>query len=526
MNSKTIICAALLISTIAIQGSVAQPINLLQNNTHGNNTVDIKNIEGFWLGSLEVPGGKELRILFNISTNPDGSATATMYSLDQGANGIPVETVNYKNNNLSLEVKSIKGFFEGALKEDGKTIDGKWKQPGSILPLVLNYTVNYTDKSPILHREQDPVKPYPYIEEEVVYENKEAGIKLAGTLTLPRSKGPFPAVMLITGSGQQNRDEEILGHRPFLVLSDYLTRQGIAVLRVDDRGIGGSTGNFSQATTEDFAGDVLAGIEYLKSRKEIDPNRIGLIGHSEGGIIAPLLAIHSPDVAFIVLMAAPGLTGEKISCLQGDLISRAEGASNETIARNDALRKSIYSIIKEEQNNTIAGKKIRKLLKTELANGSTEDQQYSNESEAILDAQIQAYLSPWMRFFLTYDPKPTLMKVKCPVLAITGEKDLQVPAKENLYVIEKALKAGCNKDYTIKEMPRLNHLFQTAQTGSPTEYANIKETISPTALRLIGNWVLEHTKENKKPGIGCRGGKDDIALLCKCFNTCKTHENI
>ena len=222
-----------------------------------------------------------------------------MDSLDQGASGIPVETVTYKDGNLSLEVKSIRGVFEGTLKEDGKTIEGKWKQAGSVLPLVLNHI----DKAPDLRREQDPVKPYPYAEEEVVYENKEAGVKLAGTLTLPRSEGPFPAVVLITGSGPQNRDEEILGHRPFLVLSDYLTRQGIAVLRVDDRGIGGSTGNFSQATTEDFAGDVLAGIEYLKSRKEIDPTRIGLIGHSEGGLIAPIVAVQSPDVAFIVMMA-------------------------------------------------------------------------------------------------------------------------------------------------------------------------------------------------------------------------------
>ena len=264
------------------------------------------------MGSLKVPNGLELRILFNISTKTDGSISATMDSLDQGAKGIPVETATYKNGSLKLEVKSIKGTFEGTLKADGKTIDGKWKQAGLDLPLVLNRI----DKVPDLHRKQDPVKPYPYVEEEVVYENKAAGVKLAGTLTLPRSDGQFPAVMLITGSGQQNRDEEIFGHRPFLVLSDYLTRQGIAVLRVDDRGIGGSTGNVSQATTEDFAGDVLSGIEYLKSRKEIDPTRIGLIGHSEGGIIAPIVAVRSPDVAFIVMMAGTGLTGEEILYLQ------------------------------------------------------------------------------------------------------------------------------------------------------------------------------------------------------------------
>jgi len=264
------------------------------------------------------------------------------------------------------------------------------------------------------------------------------------------------------------------------------------------RDIGNSTGNYSRATTEDFVGDVLAGIEYLKSRKEIDPSRIGLIGHSEGGLIAPLVAVRSPDVAFIVMMAGPGITGEEILYLQSDLIARAGGASNETIDRNEVFIRSIFSIVKEEQNDTIAGEKIRKLMKAEMANMSEEGKQYSDYSDANLDIQIQAILSPWMRFFLTYDPKPTLMNVKCPVLAINGEKDLQVPPEENLRAIEEALKAGGNTNYTIKEMPGLNHLFQTAQTGSPTEYAKIDETISPAALEFIGNWILEHTEKNKK----------------------------
>lgn len=494
MNSKTIICVVLLIVTITGPGCISKPESPQQNITHDNSTEDIKNIEGLWLGSLKVPGGAELRILFNISTKSDGSTVATMDSLDQGASGIPVETVIYKGGKLSLEVKSVKGIFEGTVKEDGKTIEGKWKQAGSVFPLVLNHI----DKAPYLRREQDPVKPYPYAEEEVVYGNKEAGVKLAGTLTLPRSEGPFPAVVLITGSGPQNRNEEVVGHRPFLVLSDYLTRQGIAVLRIDDRGIGGSTGNFSQATSEDFAGDVLSDVEYLKSRKEIDPNHIGLIGHSEGGLIAPIVAVNSSDVSFIVMMAGPGLTGEEILYLQSALIARAGGANNETIARNEALMKSMFSVVKEEQNNTIAGEKIRKLLNDEMANMSEEEKQHLGYSEANLDAQNQVLLSPWMRFFLTYDPKPTLMKVKCPVLVINGEKDLQVPPEENLRAIDDALKAGGNKDYTVKEMPGLNHLFQTAKTGSPTEYTKIEETISPAALELIGNWISEHTQKNER----------------------------
>lgn len=493
MNSKTVICVVLLIVTVAVPGCISQKDSSQTDAAHDQNIENIEDIEGLWLGSLKVPDGAELRILFNVSAKPDGSINATMYSLDQGAIGIPVETVTYKDGSVSFEVKSV-GIFEGTLKEDGKTIEGEWKQSGLTLPLVLSRS----DEIPDLRRKQDPVKPYPYVEEEVVYENKEAGVKLAGTLTLPESEGPFPAVILITGSGQQNRDEEVMGHRPFLVLSDYLTRQGIAVLRVDDRGIGGSTGNFSQATTEDFAEDVLAGIEYLKSRKEIDTSRIGLIGHSEGGLIAPIVAVKSPDVvAFIIMMAGPGVTGEEIILSQSDLISRVGGADNETIARNEALMKNLFSVVKEEQNNTIAGEKLRTLLKAELANMSGEEKQYSDFSEANLDSQTQAILSPWMRFFLTYDPKPTLMKVKCPVLAINGEKDLQVPPEENLRAVEEALKAGGNKDYTVKELPGLNHLFQTAQTGAPSEYAMIEETISPDALELIGNWISEHTKEEK-----------------------------
>jgi fermentation-respiration switch protein FrsA (DUF1100 family) len=500
MKSKIMISIVLLNITMAGLGCILQPNepspdNLQLNNTHNESVADGEDIEGTWMGNLRVPAGLELRIVFNISISPDGSIKASMDSPDQGALGIPVETVSYKDGNLNLEVKSIQGSFEGIYKEDSKTIEGKWKQTGSALPLVLSRV----EKAPDTHRKQDPVKPYPYIEEEIVYENKEAGVMLAGTLTLPQSEGPFPAVLLITGSGPQNRNEEIMGHRPFLVLSDYLTRQGIAVLRVDDRGVGESTGNFSEATTEDFAEDVLAGVSYLKNRKDIDSSRIGLIGHSEGGLIAPILAVKSPDIAFIVLMAAPGLTGEEILYMQSDLIARAQGIDNETISENEALMKRMFSVVKEEENNTIAEEKLHNILRAEIANMSEEEREspgYSKAAiEASIDAQAKELTSPWMRFFLTYDPKPNLMKVKCPVLAINGEKDLQVPPEENLCAIEEALKEGGNKDYTVKELPGLNHLFQTAETGSPSEYAKIEETISPAALEIIGNWILEYTQQ-------------------------------
>lgn len=446
-------------------------------------------VEGIWEGKLKVPG-TELRIVFKISKNPEGTLTATLDSPDQGVTGIPVEEVIFEDNTLRLEVKSAGAVFKGKVSEDFLVIEGEWKQSGGTFPL----TVNRVDKAVEILRPQVPKKPYPYIEEEVAYENKEAGITLAGTLTLPPGKGPSPAVLLISGSGPQDRNETIYNHRPFLILADYLTRQGIAVLRVDDRGVGESTGDFSQATSVDFASDVLAGIEYLKTRKEINPEQIGLIGHSEGGLIAPMVAVKSPDVAFIILMAGTGLTGEEILYLQGALISRTMGVSEEDIAKNRQFNEKIFSLIKEEKDEKTIEEKLRQMFMDDWAELNEEEKSRIGDPEVFLRAQLQSLLSPWLKFFLTYDPKPTLNKVKCPVLAINGEKDLQVPPKENLSAIEEALKVGGNQNYTIKELPGLNHLFQTAQTGLPAEYAKIEETISPVALKIISDWILEQTE--------------------------------
>lgn len=474
----SLICLALI-----IPGSVSM-IGFAQQQ----DTSEIS-IEGIWEGQLKVPG-TELRIVFNISKNQDGALTATLDSPDQGVTDIPVEEVIFKDNTLHLEVKSAGSVFEGNVSEDFLVIEGEWKQSGQALPL----TVKRVDKAVEILRPQEPKKPYPYIERQVEYTNLKAGVKLVGTLTLPSDKGVFPAVLLINGSGPQDRDETIYSHRPFLVIADYLTRRGIAVLRVDDRGVGESTGDFSQATSEDFASDVLAGVEYLKTCKEIDPKKIGLIGHSEGGIIAPMVAVQSPDVAFIVMMAGTGLTGEEILYLQGALISRAMGISEEDITKNRQFNEKIFSVIKEEKDKKNAEERLRQMFMEDWEKVSDEEKEKIGDPEVYLNAQFQSLLSPWLKFFLTYDPKPTLSKVKCPVLAINGEKDLQVPPKENLSAIEEALVAGGNKNFTVKELPGLNHLFQTAQTGVPSEYAKIEETISPVAFKIVGDWILEQTK--------------------------------
>jgi alpha/beta superfamily hydrolase len=354
-------------------------------------------IEGIWEGKLKAPG-IELTIVFKISENPDGTLTATMDSPDQGATDIPVEEVFFKDNTLRLEVKSAGGVYEGKVSEDFLVIEGEWKQSGQTLPL----TVKRVDKAVEILRPQVPKKPYPYIEEELVYENKEAAITLAGTLTLPPGEGPSPVVLLISGSGPHDRNETMYNHRPFLVLADYLTRQGIAVLRVDDRGVGESTGDFSQATSVDFASDVLAGIEYLKTRKEINPEQIGLIGHSEGGLIAPMVAVKSPDVAFIILMAGTGLIGEEILYLQGALIYRAMGVSEEDIANNRQFNEKIFSVIKEEKDKKNAEERLRQMFMEDWEKMSDEKKEQMGDPEVFLKAQLQGLLSPWLKFFLRY----------------------------------------------------------------------------------------------------------------------------
>ena len=448
---------------------------------------DKPNVTGNWQGTLNV-SGTSLRIVFKISRDSLGTLAATMDSPDQGVTNIPVSNVLLEENNLKMEVKVVKCIFEGRINPDFTTIEGEWKQSGLSLPLTLKRV----KKIPEIIRPQEPKKPYPYIEEEVVYENKEAGIKLSGTFTRPKSGEPFPTVLLISGSGPQDRNETVFGHHPFLVLADYLTRRGIAVLRVDDRGVGKSTGNFEGATSEDFASDVSAGIKYLKSRKDVDKEEIGLIGHSEGGIIAPMVAVRSPDVAFIVMIAGPGIPCDSLLLLQAAAIGRASGASEKEIKKNRALQVRIFNVVKNEKDKKIAGKKLRKIYEDAVA-GMSEKEKASISEESI-NAQIKQVLSPWFRFFITYNPRPTLEKVKCPVLAINGEKDLQVPPDENLNAIKDALKAGGNKNYTIKELKGLNHLLQPAKTGSPAEYSKIEETISPAALKIIGDWILKQTK--------------------------------
>jgi pimeloyl-ACP methyl ester carboxylesterase len=447
-------------------------------------------ITGMWEGILDV-GRAKLRLLIKIKKTDEGAYSATMDSIDQGVSDIPLTSLELEGKTVRFTHTQLTVEYEGILSDDGNAISGKFSQGGRSFPLDLTRT----EKAPEVNRPQEPKKPYPYLEEEAVYENKEAGIKLAGTLTLPKGPGPFPAVILISGSGAQDRNETVFQHKPFLVLSDYLTRRDLAVLRVDDRGVGGSTGSVSDSTSLDFAQDVQTGVNFLKRHKKIDPQRIGLIGHSEGGIIAPIAAAQSQDIAFIVLMAGTGLTGEEILYLQGALISRAEGIGEEDIQKSTQEQRRIFAVVKREKDTDGLKKALRQLYEEDIAKLNEEERKEAELTEEQWQAEIKRITSKWFRFFLTYDPKTALRKVTCPVLALNGELDLQVPPKENLAAIEMALIEAGNKDFTLKELPKLNHLFQTAKTGAVSEYARIEETISPAALEIIGDWIAARTKK-------------------------------
>ena len=450
-------------------------------------------LPGPWLGTLKVPPATELRIVFNIVANPDGTLAGTLDSLDQGATGIAISRISLEKKQVIVEVSLIGGRYEGTLSADGSTIDGKWTQNGVALDLVMKRV----QEAPKPQRPQEPKKPYPYVDEEVSYPNVKDGLKLAGTLTMPRTGGPFPAVILITGSGAQDRNETVFGHRPFLVLADFLTRRGLAVLRVDDRGVGGSTGDASQATSEDFARDVLAGIDYLKTRKEIDPKRLGLIGHSEGANIAPMVATQSSDVSFIVLLAGTGVTGDLIIEKQIVNLLKSQGADPTLIDTSLRSQRQVVDVIKHETDPNRAKEAIRRIVTEAVSRLDEKQKEIVEYTDQYVEMQVRNATSPWLRFFVTYDPKTALRKVRCPVLALNGALDVQVPARDNLPAIEQALREGGNTNFTARELPGLNHLFQTARTGNFDEYARIEETMSPLALETIAGWLETQVLQKK-----------------------------
>lgn len=442
-------------------------------------------VEGLWQSAMNLHGMR-LRLQLHVSHDTDGQLIGALDSLDQGVSGLPAIDVTEKDSRFHFEIPAVGGTFDGSLSAAKDAITGDWSMGTATDKLEFKRS----DQPLELRRPQTPSKPFPYREEEISFRNEAADVSLAGTLTLPKGPGPFPAALLIAGSGPYDRDESIANHKPFLVLSDHLTRNGFAVLRYDKRGVGKSTGSADRATTLDLASDTQAAIAFLKTRKDIDSSRLGLIGHSEGAIIAPYIASRSKDLSWIVLLAAPATKGQETLLKQSELIGRAGGLSDAQLVASLTFDQEAYDLVRREQNPGVLSGKLNDLVK--------ESGLSSAMPPAALEPQLRMMSSPWFRFFLDYDPIPNLQKTTCPVLALYGQKDLQVPAKTNLPLLQKALQDAGNQDTDIRQVAELNHLFQHAYSGSPTEYAAIEETISPEALQLISDWLLQRASASQK----------------------------
>ncbi len=446
-----------------------------------------QDITGTWNGTLKVQG-ISLRIVFHIEKE-DASYKATMDSPDQGAKGIPMSSVSFENKRITLELGSA-GIKYVSTQIYPDSITGIFTQMGQKFPMNLYRKAKEPDKK---IRPQEPLPPYPYNSVDIVFRNEKDNIQLAGTITYPAKKGKYPAVVLISGSGPQDRNEELLGHKPFLVLADYLTRNGYIVLRFDDRGTFKSGGDFKTATSFDFANDVNAAVKFLQSRPDVDVKNIGLIGHSEGGIIAPIVAASNKKIKFIVMLAGTSVNGSQIMIDQEKLIGKVNGMSDD-INKTVAINTKIYRII----SNTTDKDKLKEQLTSYLLEKASEFPAGSipegTDVNKFIEMQVAQIISPWMLNFSTYDPLPTLTKLKCATLALFGEKDLQVSPALNIPPLKEMLRTNKNKKFEIIEVKGVNHLFQECTTGSPSEYAQIEQTISPEVLKIITEWILKTTK--------------------------------
>lgn len=436
-----------------------------------------QDITGKWFGSIDISGTK-LNVAFNI-TKTGEIYSATMDSPDQGVEGIPITSVTFQAHTLKMSIENIGITYIGNLN-DKNEITGTFNQGNG--SFVLNLSKNKKRKP------QEPTT-INYYTEEVTFQNKKENFSLAGTLTLPNKEGKFPVVVLISGSGAQNRDSELLGHKPFLVIADYLTQKGIGVLRFDDRGVGKSQGDRNNATLEDFANDVAGAVDYLKTRKEINTKKIGLIGHSEGGIIAPIVAAKNKDIAYIVLLAGSGIPGDELLLEQTELIGKAAELNENELAENHKANTKVYSILKTEKNPAEAKKQLIPLIQAEFDKLPADQKPSTDEINAMLTEQLNAITSPWFIHFISYNPALILKEVTCPVLVLNGEKDVQVPSKSNTQAIKTALEKGGNKKVTVVEFPNMNHLFQECKICNVEEYETLEQTFSPIVLKQISDWI-------------------------------------
>jgi pimeloyl-ACP methyl ester carboxylesterase len=441
----------------------------------------IAGMDGVWQGSIERNGGK-LRLVLRIAT-ADYGTVVVLDSPDQLSFGEVVPVLGRDGDRVQLGNPAAQFAYDAVLSGDLTEMTGVWKRPNQP-DAEVTFTRAATDVARFsTDRPQTPKQPFAYQVEEVAFANPfESGVRLAGTLTLPEGEGPFPAAILISGSGANDRDDTGLGHKPFAVIADYLTRHGIAVLRTDDRGVGGSTGDFAAATSADLATDANAAARYLTTRPDIRRDAIGFIGHSEGGVIAPIAMASNKHIAFLVMLAGPGTRWDEVLLSQRRLIGLAQGKSEQELGRSEPLVAAVYHGIASARTQEAGIEAVRPLLTPDAmaALGAAGEDR---------DLVARRMNSRWTRYLFRHDPAPDLRKIRVPVLVMTGSLDLQIPADENLPAIRAALIH--NPDVTVRELPGLNHLFQTATTGAPGEYADIQETFAPAALEIMSEWLTQ-----------------------------------
>ncbi|TXK73686.1 S9 family peptidase [Mesonia sp. HuA40] len=427
--------------------------------------------EGSWYGVLQA-GGQRLNLSFHINKTAQGFTT-TMDSPDQNAKGIPVKVTRVEGYKLHLEAPQLALRYNAEIRKD--TLFGTFAQGGFSTPL------NLTRTKPAQLRPQEPRDPFPYTVEEVSFENQQAGIRLAGSLTLPNSTDDFPAVILLSGSGPQDRNESLMGHKPFLVLADFLTRNGIAVLRYDDRGVGESTGDFSQASLNDLVSDAASALSFLKNYDQV--KEIGLIGHSEGGLVAAMLASGNSNVDFIVSLAGPGVPLDELLIAQNKELSLALGFTEEQVQPRLEFNQKMFDLIKSISDEEALNQAVNDFFNEQEINSA----QKRNELK-------QQFLSPGIRSLIKTNPALYWSKIEVPILALNGALDLQVNAKDNLQAIKNANSRGGSANVVVKNYPHLNHLFQEAKTGLPAEYGQIEQTIAPIVLQDILDFIQYNIK--------------------------------
>lgn len=451
-----------------------------------------KKLTGSWEGKLNV--GVELRIVFHIKANDHGGLTATADSPDQSAFGLKCDTVIVSGaDSVQIQMNALNAGFAGRLVSDS-VITGSFTQR-----MVVPLSLKKVDKPSVRVRPQTPKTPFPYKSEDIEYDNADKSLHYGATITIPEGKGPFPAAVLITGSGPQNRNEEMMGHQPFAVLADALTRNGFVVLRVDDRGVGKSTGVFSQATSADFASDVNTSLDYLLARPEVNKKKTGIIGHSEGGMIAPVVAAKRKDIDFIVLLAAPGIRIDELMAQQNAAILRSIGISQPAVDAYIPFYKQLMNKISTSPDSAAAAVDAGILFQQWVADTDPALlKEVGFDTEEVRKNAVSRFVGEfsgkWFKYFLAFDPGPYLQKLNTKVLALNGEKDIQVIASPNLAGIEAALKKSKTRNYTVKALPGLNHLFQTCTLCTIAEYGLLEETISSVVLEEIKEWLNKNVK--------------------------------